>query len=115
MPGLTLDQRRQRPTAAAELSYEVSAVSILQPVFVSLTLAAAVILHLMIDALHVRNMTSIAVITALYNVYVYLRSKGNVYTFLQPSVIGINYVYFSLALGAIGVRFGQRPYTPHAT
>ena len=46
-------------------------------------------------------MTSVAAVVVLYNVYVYLRSKGNVYTFLQPSVIGINYVYTSLALGAL--------------
>ena len=73
---------------------------ILKLTFVSLILAAVVVLHLVSDALHVRNMTSVAAVVVLYNVYVYLRSKGNVYTFLQPSVIGINYVYISLALGA---------------
>ena len=73
---------------------------ILKLTFVSLILAAVVVLHLASDALHVRNMTSVAAVVVLYNVYVYLRSKGSVYTFLQPSVIGINYVYISLALGA---------------
>lgn len=100
-PSPTVDQRHQHSTAATEFSHEVSAVSILQPVFIGLILAAAVIFHLVSDALHVRNMVSIATITVLYNIYVYLRSKANVYTFLQPSVIGINYIYLSMALGAL--------------
>ena len=69
--------------------------------FVFLIYVTCTVLQVAIDEQHLKNMLVISCVLLLFNSYVVLESKGNTLCFLQPSVFGINYIYLSMALGAL--------------
>ena len=69
--------------------------------FVFLIYVTCAILHVSVAELHLKNTLIISCILFLFNSYVVLESKGSTLCFLQPSVFGVNYIYLSMALGAL--------------
>ena len=69
--------------------------------FILMIYVTSTVLQIWIDELHLKNMLTILCVLILFNSYVVLESKGNTLSFLQPSVFGVNYIYLSMALGAL--------------
>ena len=69
--------------------------------FIFLIYFTSIVIQVSIDDLHIKNMLSISGALLFFNLYVFARSGGNTLCFLQPSVFGINYIYVSMALGAL--------------
>ena len=69
--------------------------------FIFLIYVTSIVIQVSIDDLHMKNMLSISSVLLFFNLYVFVRSNGNTLCFLQPSVFGINYIYISMALGAL--------------
>ena len=69
--------------------------------FVFLIYVTSTFLHVWIDDLHLKNTLTLSCVLLLFNSHVLLESKGNTLAFLRPSVFGVNYIYLSMALGAL--------------
>ena len=69
--------------------------------FIFLIYVTSIVIQVSIDDLHLKNMLSISSVLLLFNLYVFVRSNGNTLCFLRPSVFGINYIFISMALGAL--------------